>query len=341
MPLDGIDPIAIALRPLAEALASGEDVAVNRPGEAWWHVDGAWKRLVVPTMTEQRLRGIATLAASQTKPSVRQAIISTDIPSGHRGEFLLPPAVLPGTVGMCLRRSGDEVAEVGSIRSRFDVSRWNKWGERKGRERAQDEQLLALFDAGDIEGFLAAFAKARRTPLFCGATGVGKTYLLKTYLTLLDADARVLVIEDAKEAVLRQPNHLRLIFQRGGITPTQLLVTGLRLRPDFIVLQEMRDAEASWIFCNEGVAGHPGSPTTIHGASPREAALRLFNNIKGSAEGSSMSDETVIALMSATIDLIAPIQNIGGVRSLGEVWFAADAARRGETLADLVRGNAA
>lgn len=331
------DTIDIAQRPLAHLLGYGEDVAVNEPGVAWHYLDGRWQRHEIPALTESRCRGIAILASAQGQPAERLAITSTDMPTGHRLEALLPPAVLRGTVGLCYRRSDDHVSPMEAVRSRFDVSRWNRFGTRKERQAAEAGELLALYDAGDIEGFMAAFAQRRLTPLFCGSTGAGKTYMLKSYLLLLDQLARVIVIEDAKEAVLRQANHVRLIFQKGGITPSQLLATSLRLRPDFVPLQELRDGDAAWVYLNECMAGHPGSPTTIHGSTAAEAARRLFNMIKGSPEGRGMDAETVRNMMATAIDMIVPIENVKGVRAIGEIWFAPEAARRGQTLHDLLR----
>lgn len=328
------DAIDSAIAPLLTLLSYGEDVAVNKPGEAWHYHEGKWNLHFIPKLTESRLRGIATLASAQHRPRDRQTIISTDIPTGHRLEAILPPAVLQGTVALCFRRADEYVSPAEDITKRFNVDRWNKWGQRKARETVQRGELLALYDAGNVEGFLAAVAKQRLTPLFCGATGAGKTFILKTYITLLDINARILVVEDAREAVLLQPNHVRLIFQKGGVTPHDLLVTSLRLRPDFVALQELRNPESAAIYLDQCMAGHPGSPTTIHGRTAAEAARRLFEMIM---QSSHLNSDTLIEMMATAIDVIVPIENERGVRSFGEIWFAADAARRGETFADLLR----
>jgi type IV secretion system protein VirB11 len=201
--------------------------------------------------------------------------------------------------------------------------------------------LLDLFDAGDLEGFLRALAADRRTPLFCGPTGAGKSFLLKTYLRLLPIKARVIVIEDAKEAVIPQPNHVRLLYSAGGLSGgasiADLMTASLRMRPTFVVLQEMRDPEAAWTFVMEVISGHPGSPTTIHGRNAPEAAKRLFNLVKSSREGAAIRDETLIDMLAAAVDVVVPIGNHGGLRCIGEVWFADDAKRRGETFTHLLR----
>lgn len=110
----------------------------------------------------------------------------------------------------------------------------------------------------------------------------------------------------------------------------------LRERPDRVLLGEMRDAEAASMFIDEVSSGHPGSLSTIHGKTPDDAARRLFNLFKSSPAGQSMEDATVIACLAASIDFIFPVENELGARSIGEVWLAADARRRGETFADLL-----
>lgn len=343
MPLDAAadtpirDALDVALAPIDEQLAAGEDVAMNKPGEGWWLLDGVWRRFEAPEMTNARLRGIATLAIAPKRPADRQAIVSTHIPRGHRLEALTEPATEPGTTALCFRRSEETVSPIEEVNTRFNTERWNQWRTRKERLRATSEELLASYRSGDLEGFLRLCARRRRTPLICAPTGAGKTYLNKTYMQLLDEDARVLMLEDAKEAVLRQPNHLRLFFQKFGISPTALLQAALRLRPTFVAVQELRDPEVAYLYLNEGMAGHPGSPTTIHGRTPGEAARRLVNMILSSPAGKNMKVDTLIDMLTTAVDVIIPIENDRGARSIREVWFADEAAEHGETFADLLK----
>jgi type IV secretion system protein VirB11 len=321
-----------------------EELCFNGPGEAWWLRTGrAFERVPMPAMTYRRLHGIATLAAAQTRQTVgpRAPLMGTDLPAGHRLQAVLPPAVPHGTICLTFRRPSDEVFSIEEIGQRYDLSRWNGWKHRRERRRAASAELLALFDAGDLPGFLRALAVNRSTPLFCGPTGAGKSAFLKTCLPLLPLDARVVVLEDAREAVIPQPNHVRLLYSAGGLsggaTLTELMTASLRLRPTFVVLQEMRDPVAAWTFMMEVISGHPGSPTTIHGRSAPEAAKRLFNLMKGSPEGAAIQDETLISMLATAVDVIVPISNDGGLRTIDEVWFRDDAERRGETFAHLLR----
>lgn len=338
--------LALALEPAKELLhhEMTEELCFNQPGEGWWLRTGSdFERVEIPAMTYRRLHGIAVLAGAQQRQTmgVRAPLLSADLPSGHRLQAVIPPAVPHGTISLTFRRPSDTVAPVEQIDARYDTSRWNQWNTRKERRREASGRLLSLFDSGDLQGFLRALAGERRTPLVCGSTGVGKSSLLKSYLPLLPVNARVVVIEDAREAVIPQPNHVRLLYSAGGLdggaTITGLMTAAMRMRPTFIVLQEMRDPDAAWTFIMEVISGHPGSPTTIHGGSAPEAAKRLFNLVKSSREGAAINDNTLVSMLGAAVDAIVPIGNANGLRTINEVWFADDAARRGETFADLLR----
>ena len=119
------------------------------------------------------------------------------------------------------------------------------------------------------------------------------------------------------------------------VTAELLLQASLRMKPDRILLQELRD-DAAWTYINEVVAGHPGSITTIHGSNPEQAFKRLFALVKGSPQGGRWDDRTLMNFLSSAVDLIVPFHNEGAFYEIREVWFAPDAARRGESAANLL-----
>jgi type IV secretion system protein VirB11 len=154
----------------------------------------------------------------------------------------------------------------------------------------------------------------------------------KTLISAIPKQERLITIEDTLELVIPQPNHVRLLYAKDNIglarvTPEMLLQASMRMKPDRILLQELRD-DAAWTYINEVVSGRPGSITTIHGRNPEQAF---------SPQGGRWDDKTLMEFLSAAVDLIIPFHNEGAVYEIGEVWFAADAARRGETAAHLLR----
>ncbi|HTT80430.1 MAG TPA: P-type DNA transfer ATPase VirB11 [Stellaceae bacterium] len=317
-----------------------EEVAINRPGEAWVRQRGRFARHEVP-LDLAELEEIAVLAGSLRRQEVGGAnpLCATELPGGERLQICLPPAVPVGTVSLTIRKPGAVVAPISAVSSRYRVAGWNCWARNKVARDHGD--LLALFDAGEIEAFLAAAVRARLTTLLCGATGSGKTTMSKTLISAIDPAERIITIEDTLELVIPQPNHARLLYSKDNLSGARidaeaLLQASLRMRPDRVLLQELRD-DAAWTYVNEVVSGHPGSITTIHGEDGSQAFKRLFALVKDSAKGAQWDDRTLIDLPAAAVDLIIPFENSGATYRIGNVWFAADAARRGETAADLLR----
>jgi type IV secretion system protein VirB11 len=318
-----------------------EEIAINRPGEAFVRQRGVFSRHPLP-LDYDDLEDIAILAGALRKQDVgpRAPLCSTELPGGERLQICLPPAVPAGTASLTIRRPGTKVSALGTVAGRYETRRWNRWDERRDSEARQSLEVLACYDAGDIEAFLSACVRNRLTTLLCGATGSGKTTMGKTLIAEIPQDERLITIEDTLELVIPHENHVRLLYSKsgqglGGVTAEHLLQASLRMRPDRILLGEMRD-DAAWTYLTEAVSGHPGSISTIHGATPVQAFKKLFSLIKGSPQGSALEDRTLVEMLSAAIDVIIPFRTSGTVYEIGEVWFAADARRRGETVANLL-----
>lgn len=334
--------LAIAMQPIAHIVhdRKTEDLAIQEPEVGWWLHSGAWHRVELPGMTYRRCHGLATMAAAQTRQTIsaNSPILSCDLPGGIRLQAVMPPAVPKDTMALTFRRGDERVDSVEDVTRLFDTSRWNRWDKRSERREALDQELLDLYDGGDLPAFLLGLARERKTGLFCGATGAGKSRLSKMLCTAIPAHERIITIEDAQELMLSQLNAVRHFYSASGgdLTPAKLLKATLRERPDRVMLGEMRDPEAASVFLAEVMAGHPGSLSTIHGRNPPEAARRLFNLVKASEAGRGTADATIAAQLASAIDFIIPVENHEGRRALGEIWFAPDAARRGETFADLL-----
>ena len=318
-----------------------EELAINRPGEMFVRQRGVFTRHDLPLGYDD-LEDIAILAGALRKQDVgpRAPLCSTELPGGERLQICLPPSVPAGTASLTIRRPGTKVSALGTIGKRYETGRWNRWDERKSVEVSQQAEVLAYYDSGDIERFLRASVRNRLTTLLCGATGSGKTTMGKTLIAEIPEDERIISIEDTLELVIPHQNHVRLLYSKsgiglGGVTAEHLLQASLRMRPDRILLGEMRD-DAAWTYLTEAVSGHPGSISTIHGATPVQAFKKLFSLIKGSPQGSALEDRTLVEMLSAAIDVIIPFRTSGTVYEIGEVWLAADARRRGETVANLL-----
>lgn len=318
-----------------------EEVAINRPGEVFVRQAGTFARHEL-RLSYDDLEDIAILAGALRKQDVgpRSPLCATELPNGERLQICLPPTVPEGTISLTIRRPGSRVSSLSEVSSRYDSSKWNLWQERKKAQEYSDREILGHYDQGDLESFLRASVEGRLTMLLCGPTGSGKTTMSKTLISAIPQHERLITIEDTLELVIPHENHVRLLYSKGGaamggVNAEHLLQASLRMRPDRILLGEMRD-DAAWAYLNEVVSGHPGSISTIHGANPVQGFKKLFSLVKGSPQGAALEDRTLIDMLAAAIDVIVPFRTNGEIYEVGEIWLAADARRRGETVANLL-----
>ncbi|MUO81348.1 P-type DNA transfer ATPase VirB11 [Agrobacterium vitis] len=318
-----------------------EEVAINRPGEAFVRQAGVFTKFSLP-LSYDDLEDIAILAGASRKQDVgsRNPLCAAELPGGERIQICLPPTVPSDTVSLTIRRPSIRVSGLGEVSSRYDARQWNKWRMRKTCQDRQDEDILRHYDSGDLESFLRACVVGKLTMLLCGPTGSGKTTMSKTLISAIPPQERLITIEDTLELVIPHENHVRLLYSKNGVglgavTAEQLLQASLRMRPDRILLGEMRD-DAAWAYLSEVVSGHPGSISTIHGANPVQGFKKLFSLVKSSAQGASLEDRTLIDMLATAIDVIVPFRAYCDVYEVGEIWLAADARRRGETIGDLL-----
>ncbi|NSL21160.1 MULTISPECIES: P-type DNA transfer ATPase VirB11 [Agrobacterium tumefaciens complex] len=339
-----VDPqLRFLLKPILEWLddPKTEEIAINRPGEAFVRQAGIFTKMPLPVSYDD-LEDIAILAGALRKQDVgpRNPLCATELPGGERLQICLPPTVPSGTVSLTIRRPSSRVSALKEVSSRYDASRWNQWQTRRKRQNQDDEAILQHFDNGDLEAFLHACVVSRLTMLLCGPTGSGKTTMSKTLISAIPPQERLITIEDTLELVIPHDNHVRLLYSKNGVglgavSAEHLLQASLRMRPDRILLGEMRD-DAAWAYLSEVVSGHPGSISTIHGANPIQGFKKLFSLVKSSAQGASLEDRTLIDMLSTAIDVIIPFRAYEDVYEVGEIWLAADARRRGETIGDLL-----
>lgn len=204
------------LEPFVPLLDGGtEDIAVNRPFEAWALRGGVWVPFAMPTLDYDTLVDMTILAASVTDQTVskRHPLLFTDVPMPDgphlRLMAVLPPAVESGRVSWTLRQPSRKIHPVGDVTKRYETSRWAKW-KRRGENR-DHSAALALYDAEDIEGFLSHIVKARYNILLCGATGSSKTTMGITCISEIPKGERIITIENTREYRLNQANTVHLL----------------------------------------------------------------------------------------------------------------------------------
>jgi type IV secretion system protein VirB11 len=315
-----LDHYLAPLRPHLDAPGVTE-LVINRPGEFAVERAGGWTWHEAPELTEAWLRPLAVAAAAATAQDVTPdaPICSTVLPSGERCQIVLPPAA--EAISITLRKPSPvtltlaDFTAAGLFASVAPVS---------ADRAAADAELAALREAGDWPEFLAAAVRARRNILISGPTGSGKTTLAKGLVQLIPPDERLLTIEDARELTVPHRNAVHLLFAKDGrglaqVGAKQLLESALRMRPDRVLLQELRDGSAFFYLRNINT-GHPGSITTIHADSAALAFEQLTLLVKESEGGRDLARDDIRAMLRMLVDIVVQMQRVGGRFRVTEVW---------------------
>jgi type IV secretion system protein VirB11 len=313
------------LAPLSPWLSRPDvtDVLVNRPGEVWVETaDGAMRREPAEQLDEVALQRLARQIAAASHQGVNreQPLLSATLPDGARVQVVAPPATRGGAA-LAVRKHRISDLTVGDLArdGLFDAAHPSD----SGRQAAADAELEAMLEAGDLEGFLGAAVRRRKTMVISGGTGSGKTTLLNALVKEIDPAERLLVIEDAPEVRLDHPNSVGLVAVRGELGEARvdadaLLAAALRMRPDRIMLGELRGKEA-FAFLRAVNSGHPGSLTTVHADSPAGALDQIA--LLALTSGVDLGWDKVQAYVERVIDVVVQLDRTGGARRVTEVRF--------------------
>ncbi len=287
------------LGPLTELLTDPAvtDVLVNAPDQVWVDRGGGLCRTTVAFADENAVRTLAVrlAAAAGRRLDAGAPYADVRLPGGHRMHAVLPPVA---TAGTCLsiralggRRFGlDELHDAGTL----------------------DEPQLAL---------LHRVVAARLAVVVSGGTGSGKTTLLGGLLGEVPTGERIVVAEDTGELRIEHPHVVRLegrsanVEDAGGVTLRDLVRQALRMRPDRLVVGEVRGAEVLDLLVALNT-GHDGGMTTLHANAARDVPARL--EALGSLAG--LSAAAVHSHLGAGLDLVLHLQRRSdGVRRLAEI----------------------
>jgi len=283
--LDDICNDVLGYGPLEPLLARDDiaDIMVNGSGTVYIEVLGKIQKTGIRFRDNQQLLNICQRIVSQIGRRVDEAspICDARLPDGSRVNAIVPPLAIDGPA-LTIRKfkkdklTLDQLVRFGSI-------------------TPQGAEILRII------------GRSRVNTVISGGTGSGKTTLLNCLTQFIDDDERIITCEDAAELQLQQPHVVRLetrppnLEGEGQVTMRDLVRNCLRMRPERIIVGEVRGAEA-FDLLQAMNTGHDGSMGTLHANNPREALSRLESMI--TMGGYSLPSRTIREMLCASIDVI-------------------------------------
>lgn len=308
-----LDAYLEPLRPWLERETVTE-ILVNRPGEVWIEDAEAvaMQCIALPAMDNQRLQRLAEQVARISYQGINR-------------QHPLLSATLPGVQG----QSGARIQLVGPPATRGD------WAMAIRRHRLLDLPLDAYDRGQTIKrpeaatpdpltepiAYLRDAIRCRRTILISGGTSTGKTTFLNAMLREIPSEERVILVEDTAELRLPNRNGVGLIAVKGdlgeaNVSADDLLQAALRLRPDRIVLGELRGTETV-SFLRAINTGHPGSFSTVHANSPRGALEQIA--LMSMQSGIGLTRRETLEYAAGVIEIVVQLDRHDGKRGIAAI----------------------
>lgn len=313
------------LAPLRSMLdrADVTDIYINRPFEIWVEtLGGSCERHDAPGLDEATLSRLSRQIAAISHQGITREhpLLSAALPDGSRVQIVAPPATR-GDIALAIRKhvSSDLALDDYVAAGAFEKTQRS----RPGVAGDEDVRLAALLDDGDVAAMLSAAVKSRKNIVVSGGTSTGKTTFLNALLREIPLEERLIYIEDTPELHLRHPNAIGLLASRSklgeaSVTADDLLQASLRMRPDRIMLGELRGDEA-YAFLRAVNTGHPGSMTSVHADSAERAIEQIVLLVL--LAGTQLDREDVRHYVRTTIDVFVQLSREGGRRRVSQVML--------------------
>ena len=298
------------------------DILVNHPGEVWTDSAAGMQRYAAPEVTSVMLQRLAQQIAATTSQGVSREhpLLAATLPDGARVQVVGPPATREH-LAFSIRKHVVPDLKLSDYEASGAFGNVRRAG---GTERNRvDDELAGLLDQKQMRSFFSKAVKAGKNIVISGGTATGKTTFLNALLKEIPETDRLVVIEDTPEVRLWHPNAVGLVAVKSELGEAQvgvdeLLRASLRMRPDRLLVGEIRGPEA-FTFLRAVNTGHPGSLTTVH-ADSTDGALEQIAFMTLQA-GLTLTRGDVMAYARSVIDIVVQLARVNGRRTVSSVAF--------------------
>lgn len=306
------------------------EICVNRPNEVFCERAGKWERHEVAELTWRHLLSLATATAKFISGEVSDKcpVLSATLPGGERIQIVRPPACEHETLSVTIRKPSYSVRLLEDYEKQGFFSRIRPI---TNTLTPEEKELQSLKDNGRYMDFLRRAVQLEKVIVVAGETGSGKTTFMKGLIQDISPKQRLITIEDVPELFLpNHPNHVHLFYpseakeeENAPVTAASLLKSCLRMKPDRILLAELRGGE-TFDFINVAASGHGGSITSCHAGSAELTFERLALMVLQNRQGRMLPYEVIRKLLYLVVDVVLHIHNNAeefNGRHITEVWY--------------------
>ena len=329
----------LQLEPIRHLLDDADvtEVIINQPQTVITESKGIWHYHNINEISHEWCKATSKLIANSANSDIHQenAILSSTLPTGERVQIVVPP--VSTNISFTIRRPMSGIMELSRIieTGSFDDTRLEQSLRLEDEERIRiekhlperDIELLTLFKQKQWQNFITKAVIYRKNIIFSGETGSGKTTLGNACAALIPLDERIITVEDTREMRLEHKNQVNLLYTRDSkgstkLSAKQVLESTLRMRPDRVLLAELRGDETFFFIQNVINSGHPGTIATLHANSSKLAFRRLLAMIQASPEGSVMEPKVILEMLYSLIDIVVQTQRTNdGRKIVTEIYF--------------------
>lgn len=327
-----LDHLLIPFDPWLDDLGV-EEICIQKPGEAWIFARGEWQRHAMPEIDATYVEDIAIIAGAQRRQDIWRDTppLDTDLAGRGRINAIFPPIVADGQPCLTIRRGGDFWPTLEDQRKYGTFKRArDKMSKDTNRELVDLYKRAMTCEDDDersllLEQFFGEAVRVRLTALGVGVTASGKSTFLKSCVRAIpNPHERIVTVADTPEMIGLEklyPNSVQLFYNRTetrfGMRAEDLIVTGLRMRPQWLIVQEVRDGPAGVAFVDGLMSGHDGM-STLHAESCNEAFIRLKQIYEKNS--GQISIEQLKKLLDVVVHFTSRTEADPEIR-IDEIWF--------------------
>lgn len=317
------------LAPLQDFLDDEQvsEILINKPQEVFIERQGALLRFDIPVFTTQYLRRLFTLIANENKQCLSESspILSGNLHDGSRVQLVIPAAAQHETLSIrkftLKNLTFDDYASLGffskvqSVNLDSDIL----------IDKPDEDTLQRFYNTSNWPEFLAQAIRFKKNIIISGGTSSGKTTFLNSCAQHIPLNERLITLEDTFEINVQHPNLVRLkALKQVGIDANHvsmqdLVQASLRLRPDRIIMGEIRGKEI-FDFVSACSTGHSGALATIHANNPKVAFMRMAQLYKLNPI-SGMTDTDIYNVLHEVVDIVVQLEKTHEGRRLVEVYY--------------------